>query len=81
MSSSIQSNASFKRLPAAMLFSTSSPRLATPSGPPPQGFRLPAPSRWDSAKETTLDKAGNYFLLLELFRGMYVVLEQFFRAP
>lgn len=28
-----------------------------------------------------MDKASNYFLLTEMFRGMYVVLEQFFRAP
>jgi NADH dehydrogenase (ubiquinone) Fe-S protein 8 len=28
-----------------------------------------------------MDKASNYFLLTEIFRGMYVVLEQFFRPP
>lgn len=28
-----------------------------------------------------MDKASNYFLLTEMFRGMYVVLEQFFRPP
>ena len=54
---------------------------ATPSGPPPAGFRLPKPERWDQSKESTLDKAGKYFLLLEMARGMYVVLEQFFRPP
>jgi len=27
------------------------------------------------------DQAGNYFLLTEMMRGMYVVLEQFFRPP
>lgn len=28
-----------------------------------------------------MDKASNYFLLTEMFRGMYVVMEQFFRPP
>jgi len=26
-----------------------------------------------------MDKVGNYFLFTEMLRGMYVVLEQFFR--
>ncbi|RKF83067.1 NADH-ubiquinone oxidoreductase 23 kDa subunit, mitochondrial [Golovinomyces cichoracearum] len=54
---------------------------ATPSGPPPTRFRLPKPERWNTSKESVLDKAGTYFLLTEMFRGMYVVLEQFFRPP
>ncbi|RKF59193.1 NADH-ubiquinone oxidoreductase 23 kDa subunit, mitochondrial [Erysiphe neolycopersici] len=54
---------------------------ATPSGPPPSGFRLPKPKRWNDTKESVLDKAGTYFLMTEMFRGMYVVLEQFFRPP
>jgi hypothetical protein len=63
-------------------FSTSTFRAyATPSGPPPPGFRLPKPERWDQSKESSLDKAGKYFLLTEMARGMYVVLEQFFRPP
>jgi NADH dehydrogenase (ubiquinone) Fe-S protein 8 len=62
-------------------FSTTSLRSATPSGPPPPGFRLPKPERWDQSKESSLDKAGKYFLLTEMARGMYVVLEQFFRPP
>jgi hypothetical protein len=63
-------------------FSTSPSRTyATPSGPPPPGFRLPKPERWDQSKESSLDKAGKYFLLTEMARGMYVVLEQFFRPP
>jgi hypothetical protein len=62
-------------------FSTSAPRSATPAGPPPQGFRLPPPPRWDESKESALDQAGKYFLLMEMARGMYVVLEQFFRPP
>ncbi|KAG5438050.1 hypothetical protein PCANB_000397 [Pneumocystis canis] len=31
--------------------------------------------------QSILDKAGDYFLLREMIRGMYVVLEQFFRKP
>ena len=67
-------------LRAAAQFHSSPPRNATPSGPPPQGFRLPRPQRFDEG-ESSINKAGNYFLLTEIFRGMYVVLEQFFRPP
>ncbi|MCJ1394978.1 hypothetical protein MMC18_007859 [Xylographa bjoerkii] len=66
---------------AAAAFSTSAFRSATPLGPPPAGFRLPRKERWDEARESSLDKAGKYFLLTEMMRGMYVVLEQFFRPP
>ncbi|KAM3070089.1 ndufs8, ubiquinone oxidoreductase 23 kd subunit [Clarireedia jacksonii] len=62
-------------------FSTSQFRSATPTGPPPAGFRLPKPVRWDQQKDSTMDKAGKYFLMTEMVRGMYVVLEQFFRPP
>ncbi|MCJ1399296.1 hypothetical protein MMC11_002498 [Xylographa trunciseda] len=65
----------------AAAFSTSAFRSATPLGPPPAGFRLPRKERWDETKESSLDKAGKYFLLTEMMRGMYVVLEQFFRPP
>ena len=54
---------------------------ATPHGPPPKNFRLASPKRWDDEKEGTFDKIGKYFLLTEMFRGMYVALEQFFRPP
>ena len=64
-----------------LAFSTSASRPAVPSGPPPSGFRLPRPKRWDESDESALDKAGRLFLLTEMFRGMYVVLEQFFRPP
>lgn len=75
-------NAARHASPSAIaMFSTSSSRTATPSGPPPAGFRLPRAERWDESKESSLDKAGNYFLLTELFRGMYIVLEQYFRPP
>ncbi|CAD6502997.1 BgTH12-02670 [Blumeria graminis f. sp. triticale] len=56
-------------------------RLATPSSPPSARFRLPRPERWDESKESVLDKAGKYFLMTEMARGMYVVLEQYFRPP
>ncbi|RDW67951.1 putative NADH-ubiquinone oxidoreductase subunit 3 [Coleophoma cylindrospora] len=62
-------------------FSTTPFRAATPSGPPPAGFRLPKPVRWDQSETSSLDKAGKYFLLSEMFRGMYVVMEQYFRPP
>ncbi|BDD60646.1 NADH dehydrogenase Fe-S protein subunit 8 ndufs8 [Monascus purpureus] len=62
-------------------FSSSASRAATPAGPPPSGFRLPPPKRWDQNPESSLDSASKYFLLAEMFRGMYVVLEQFFRPP
>jgi NADH dehydrogenase (ubiquinone) Fe-S protein 8 len=33
------------------------------------------------SEDSALDKAGKYFLLTEIVRGMYVVLEQYFRPP
>ena len=65
----------------AAFFSSSARRPATSEGPPPQHFRMPRQERWNEKQESTLDKAGNYFLLTEMLRGMYVVLEQFFRPP
>lgn len=62
-------------------FSTSTRRPATTEGPPPANFRLPTPKRWNEKKENIFDQAGNYFLLTEMLRGMYVVLEQYFRPP
>ncbi|MCJ1428242.1 hypothetical protein MMC29_006150 [Sticta canariensis] len=67
--------------PTLATFSTSSSRSATPAGPPTQGFRLPRQERWYEGKESSLDKASKYFLLTEMLRGMYVVLEQYFRPP
>jgi len=67
-------------------FSTSSDQqLATPvvssrRGVLPQGFRVGHKPAWDQG-ESAMDKAGRYFLLMEMMRGMYVCLEQFFRAP
>ncbi|KAG0647101.1 Complex I-23kD [Hyphodiscus hymeniophilus] len=62
-------------------FSSTGICAATPSGPPPAGFRIKRPERWDESTESSLDKAGKYFLLGEMARGMYVVLEQYFRPP
>jgi hypothetical protein len=67
--------------PQAAFLTSTLRAYATPSGPPPPGFRLPKPERWDESKESAMDKAGKYFLLTEMARGMYVVLEQFFRPP
>lgn len=50
-------------------------------GPPPDGFRIPPPAKWNEQKESVWDQAGKYFLLTEMARGMYVLLEQFFRPP
>lgn len=58
-------------------FSTTIPRGATSEGPPPANFRLSQ----SPPQESVWDRAGNYFLLTEMVRGMYVVLEQFFRPP
>lgn len=54
---------------------------ATPSGPPSKGFRMARTPRWDEEKESTFDRAGKFFLMTEMFRGMYVALEQYFRPP
>ncbi|KIW14933.1 NADH dehydrogenase [ubiquinone] iron-sulfur protein 8, mitochondrial [Exophiala spinifera] len=67
-------------LRATAQFHTSRPQNALPAGPPPSGYRLPRPKRFYE-DENAVDKASNYFLLTEMMRGMYVVLEQFFRAP
>lgn len=54
---------------------------ATPLGPPPKGFRQQPLKKWDEDQEGTFNKLGKYFLLTEMARGMYVLLEQFFRPP
>lgn len=48
---------------------------------PPQGFRLHRPRKWDEPLEPALDSHTKYFLLSEMLRGMWVVVEQYFRAP
>lgn len=69
----------------AAAFSTSVVRrhaapAPTPGGGPPSGFRIGHTQPWDGG-ESALDKAGRYFLMMEMMRGMYVVMEQFFRPP
>ncbi|KAL5323357.1 hypothetical protein ACEPPN_007892 [Leptodophora sp. 'Broadleaf-Isolate-01'] len=59
--------------PLAAFSTTTIRAYATPSGPPPAGFRLPKPERWDQSKESSLDKAGKYFLLTEMARGIYTI--------
>lgn len=54
---------------------------ATPNGPPPQNFRTSKRVEWSWDRESTLDRMGKFFLMTEMARGMYVLLEQFFRAP
>ena len=54
---------------------------ATPRGPPPRDFRLSKRVEWHWDRDSTLDKMGKFFLLSEMARGMYVLLEQFFRPP
>jgi hypothetical protein len=73
-------SSSFLRVATTSQFHTSAARYALPSGPPPSGYRLPKPRRFDEG-ESSLNKASNYFLLTEMMRGAYVVLEQFFRPP
>jgi NADH dehydrogenase (ubiquinone) Fe-S protein 8 len=54
---------------------------ATPAGPPPSNFRLRGKMDLGEERMSTLDRMGRYFLMTEMFRGMYVALEQFFRPP
>jgi hypothetical protein len=54
---------------------------ATPKGPPPAGFRTSKKVEWYWEKDSLLDRMGKYFLLSEMARGMYLLLEQFFRPP
>lgn len=68
-------------LAPAASFSTT-PHLAHVTAPRPSAsaFRIGRPKTWEDG-DSTLDLAGKHFLMLEMLRGMYVVLEQFFRPP
>ena len=66
---------------AVALLSQQQRTYATPFGPPPKNFRLKPQQSWDQDQEGTFTKIGKYFLLSEMARGMYVLLEQFFRPP
>lgn len=54
---------------------------ATPHGPPPTNFRTSQRVEFAWEKDGTLDKLGKYFLMTEMARGMYLLMEQFFRPP
>jgi len=54
---------------------------ATPNGPPPQNFRQSKRIEWSWDRESTLDRVGKFFLMTEMARGMYLLMEQFFRPP
>jgi len=71
----------FRSAYASASFSTTARSQRPVEGPPPAGFRLPPPERWNESKESVWDQAGKYFLLTEMARGMWVLMEQFFRPP
>ena len=79
--SAFLARSAFRPATTAAAFSTTSRTSASGVGAPPANFRPARPLRFDEKKDSLFDHAGNYFLLTELFRGMYVVLEQFFRPP
>ncbi|PTD10323.1 NADH-ubiquinone oxidoreductase 23 kDa subunit, mitochondrial [Fusarium culmorum] len=56
-------------------------RLCDASRPSPANFRTSKPVRWTWDNESTLDRMGKFFLMTEMARGMYVLLEQYFRPP
>ncbi|KAJ6443579.1 NADH-ubiquinone oxidoreductase subunit [Purpureocillium lavendulum] len=66
---------------AALALAQQQRGYATPRGPPPANFRTSRRTEWPWDKESTLDRMGKFFLLTEMARGMYVLLEQFFRPP
>lgn len=68
-------------LVAARLFVAQQRGYATPQGPPPANFRTSRQVQWTWDKQSTLDRVGKFFLMTEMARGMYVLLEQFFRPP
>lgn len=82
-SSSLLSNRGVGLMASSLLsgrnFSTT-PSIRS-AGAPPQGFRIHRPPSWDESHESAIDKATKWFLLSEMLRGMWVVLEQYFRAP
>lgn len=61
--------------------STPSFPTGTAEGIPPLGYRIHRPPTWEESHESAVDKATKFFLLSEMVRGMWVVLEQYFRAP
>jgi NADH dehydrogenase (ubiquinone) Fe-S protein 8 len=76
-----------QQLAVPRAFSTStlvrslSATAGTPISTRPEGFRIPRARTWEESKEGAIAKATKWFLLAEMFRGMYIVLEMYFRAP
>ncbi|KAF7562926.1 hypothetical protein G7046_g1183 [Stylonectria norvegica] len=68
-------------LVASRVLATQQRSYATPNGPPPANFRTSKRVEWVWDKDNTLDRMGKFFLMTEMARGMYVLLEQFFRPP
>ncbi|KAI9149978.1 NADH-ubiquinone oxidoreductase 23 kDa subunit [Paramyrothecium foliicola] len=66
---------------AAMRLQAQQRGYATPNGPPPANFRTSKRVEWAGDQDSTLDRIGKFFLMTEMARGMYVLLEQFFRPP
>jgi NADH dehydrogenase (ubiquinone) Fe-S protein 8 len=66
---------------SSILAQTAARGYATPNGPPPANFRTSKKVEWIWEKDSTLDRLGKYFLMTEMARGMYVLMEQFFRPP
>lgn len=66
---------------AARALLTQQRGYATPNGPPPANFRQSQRVQWTWDKESTLDRMGKFFLMTEMARGMYVLMEQYFRPP
>ncbi|KAL1900777.1 ndufs8, ubiquinone oxidoreductase 23 kd subunit [Ceratocystis pirilliformis] len=60
---------------------TSLRTYATPAGTPISRFRIKPKRTWDQDPTSTLDKTAKFFLLTEMARGMYILMEQFFRPP
>jgi NADH dehydrogenase (ubiquinone) Fe-S protein 8 len=54
---------------------------ATPSGPPPPGFRTSKPVEFTWDRDNTPDRLGKTFLMTEMARGMWLLMEQYFRPP
>lgn len=76
------SSSSAALIAARMLVARQASRgYATPNGPPPANFRTSRKVTWTWDNESTLDRMGKFFLMTEMARGMYLLLEQFFRPP
>ncbi|KAK9460064.1 uncharacterized protein V1516DRAFT_678822 [Lipomyces oligophaga] len=68
------------RLAVGRNFTSSASSLKATPITYPSDFRVAKPKDWEEG-DSALDIAGRFFLMAELMRGMYVVLENYFRAP